>query len=86
MSDLNNRCSPWPGLSRPPTSSPHTSTSGNAPISVLDAATRNRAAQWLGRAGARLPTFAELADPSKIPQPRVAALRAVDADRPDPGN
>jgi cysteine synthase len=54
--------------------------------SVADAAKRDRAAQWLGRAGARLPTFAELADPSKMSQPRVAALHAVDPDRPDPAN
>ena len=54
--------------------------------SVADAAKRDRAAQWLGRAGARLPSFAELADPSNIPQSRVAALRSVDPDRPDPAN
>jgi cysteine synthase len=40
----------------------------------------------LHRAGARLPSFAELADPSKMPQSRVAALRSVDPDRPDPAN
>src|SRR5271156_5133306 len=53
---------------------------------VVDAAARDRAAQWLRRAGARLPRFAELADPSSIPQSRVATLRFVDADRPDPAN
>jgi cysteine synthase len=54
--------------------------------SVADPARRGRAAQWLGRAGARLPRFAELADPSNMPQPRVAALDSVDPDRPDPAN
>jgi cysteine synthase A len=53
---------------------------------VVDAAARDRAAQWLRRAGARLPSFAELADPRSMPQSRVAALRSVDADRPDPAN
>ncbi len=58
----------------------------NAPTSVLDAATRERAAQWLRQAGARLPSFAELADPSNMPQSRVAALHSVDPDQPDPAN
>jgi hypothetical protein len=58
----------------------------NAPTSVLDAATRDRAAQWLRRAGARLPSLAELADPSNMPQSRPAAIRCVDPDRPDPAN
>ena len=53
---------------------------------VVDAAARDRAAQWLRRAGARLPSFAELADPPRMPQSRVAALRSVDPDRPDPAN
>jgi cysteine synthase len=54
--------------------------------SVADAAERDRAAQWLGRAGAKLPSFAELANPSNMPPSRVAALRSVDSDRPDPAN
>jgi cysteine synthase len=58
----------------------------NAPTSVFDPATRDRAAQWLRRAGARLPSFAELADPSNMPQSRLAALRSVDPDLPDPAN
>ena len=41
---------------------------------------------WLRRAGARLPTFAELADPSSIPEGRRSALRSADPDRPDPAN
>ncbi len=53
---------------------------------VVDVAVRDRAAQWLGRAGVRLPSFAELADPRIMPQSRVAALRSVDPDRPDPAN
>src|SRR3984893_12109322 len=53
---------------------------------VVDAAARDRAAQWLRRTGARLPSFAELANPSSMPQSRVAALRSVDPDRPDPAN
>jgi cysteine synthase len=58
----------------------------SAPTSVGDVAVRDRAAQWLGRAGVRLPSFAELADPSIMPRSRVAALRSVDPDRPDPAN
>ena len=53
---------------------------------VVDTAVRDRAAQSLRQGGARLPSFAELADPSSIPQSRVAALRLVDPDRPDPAN
>ena len=56
------------------------------PTSVADAAKRDRAAHWLGRAGARLPSFAELADPRRIPKSRIAALDSVDPDRPDPAN
>ncbi len=54
--------------------------------SVADAAVRDRAAQWLRGAGARLPRFAELADPSNMPRSRIAALHAVDPDQPDPAN
>jgi len=53
---------------------------------IVDVAVRNRAAEWLGRAGARLPTFAELAAPSSIREPRRSALRSVDPDCPDPAN
>jgi cysteine synthase len=56
------------------------------PTSVADAAGRDRAAQLLGRAGARLPRFAELADPSIMAQSRAAALHSVEPDRPDPAN
>jgi cysteine synthase A len=53
---------------------------------VVDVATRDRAAQWLRQAAVRLPTFAELADPSTIRPSQVAALGNVDPDRPDPAN
>ncbi len=61
-------------------------TAGAAEIMVVDPAARDRAALWLGRAGARLPTFSELAAPSSIPESRLSALRSVDPDRPDPAN
>jgi cysteine synthase len=53
---------------------------------IVDRAVRDRAARWVGRVGARLPTFAELAEPSSVPETRRAALRSVDPDRPDPAN
>jgi cysteine synthase A len=62
------------------------SASETVETALLDAGTRDRAAAWLRRAGARLPTFAELADPARIPQSRVAALAAVDPDEADPAN
>jgi len=58
----------------------------NALTSVVDAAARDRAARWLGQAGARLPSFAEIADPPSMPQSRIAALDSADPDRPDPAN
>src|SRR6266446_853371 len=61
-------------------------TVGAVLATVVDAAARDRAAQSLGRAGARLPTFSELAAPSSIPESRLSALRSVDPDRPDPAN
>ena len=61
-------------------------TVGAVLTTVVDTAARDRAAQSLRRAGARLPTFAELAAPSSIPEPRIAALRSVDPDRPEPAN
>ena len=48
---------------------------------VVDRGVRDGAALWLGRAGVRLPSFAELARPRLIP-----GLPAVDPDRPDPAN
>ena len=53
---------------------------------IVAPAIRNRAARWLGRAGVRLPRFAELAVPSDIPAARAATLHSVDPDRPEPAN
>ena len=54
---------------------------------IADPATRNRAAAWLARAGVRLPSFTELADPSHIADTRYDnALSSTDPDRPDPTN
>jgi len=60
--------------------------SGEVVSTTVDRAVRDRAARWLGRAGVRLPSFAELAEPSRIPEGRKAALRSADPDRPDPAN
>ena len=53
---------------------------------IVDRVVRDRAARRLGRAGVRLPSFAELANPSRIPDAQKAALRSVDPDHPDPAN
>jgi cysteine synthase len=60
--------------------------SGEVVSAVVDPGIRDRAARWLGRAGVRLPTYAELADPSRIPETVGTALRSVDPDRPEPAN
>ena len=60
--------------------------SGEVVSTIIDCAVWNRAARWLGRAGIRLPTFAELAEPSRIPETRQTALRLAHPDRPDPAN
>jgi cysteine synthase A len=57
-----------------------------ASTTIVDRVVRDRAAQWLGRAGVRLPSFAELADPSSMGEKCAAALRLVDPDRPNPAN
>src|SRR6267378_2149585 len=57
-----------------------------AVTTVVDREIRDRAARWLGRAGVRLPTFAELADPGLIPESRRTALRSVDPDGLVPAN
>jgi cysteine synthase len=54
--------------------------------SVVDIATRDRTAAWLRQKAARLPTFSEFAVPWSIPEARIAALRSVDPDEPDPAN
>ena len=59
---------------------------GDVVTVLVDRSIRDRAARWLRRAGATLPTFAELASPSNISSTRIAALRAVDADDPVPAN
>ena len=59
---------------------------GGVVANVVDSGTRDRAARWLGQAKVRLPTFAELTDPSRIPRNQVAALRSVDPDQPNPAN
>jgi cysteine synthase len=53
---------------------------------VVDRSARDRAARWLGRTGIKLPSFAELADPSRILAARAAAIHSVDPDRPDAAN
>jgi cysteine synthase A len=53
---------------------------------VVDPLARDRAADWLRRAGAKLPRFAELADPSTVPQSRVSALGSIGPDLSDPAN
>jgi cysteine synthase A len=53
---------------------------------VVDRVVRDRAAQWLGRAGVQLPTFAELANPTRISKTRKAALRSLASELPDPVN
>jgi cysteine synthase len=60
--------------------------SGEVVSTIVDRAVWSRAARWLGRAGVRLPTFAELAEPSRIPETRKTALRSAHPDRPDPAN
>ena len=57
-----------------------------AATTVVDRRVRDRAARRLGRSGVLLPTFAELADPARIPECRRTALRSVDPDRLDPAN
>ena len=59
---------------------------GTIVSTIVDRVVRDRAARWLGRAGARLPTFAELAAPSRIPEAFRNALRSLDPDRPEPAN
>src|SRR5215469_525540 len=59
---------------------------GGVVAHVVNAAVRDRAASWLARAGARLPTLAQLADPFCIPEPRRNYLRSVGPDQPDAAN
>jgi hypothetical protein len=59
--------------------------SGEVVSTIIDCAVWNRAARWLGRAGVRLPTFAELAEPSRIPETRQTALGSAHPDWSRPG-
>ena len=53
---------------------------------IVDRATRDRAALSLARSGIRLPTFAELADPSGFVATRPGAAPSIDPDLPDAAN
>ncbi len=53
---------------------------------VVDREVRRRAAQHLGRQKIRLPTFAELADPARIPRGIEQSLSSVDPDAAHPLN
>ncbi len=53
---------------------------------ITDPETRARSIERLRAAGVRLPTFAELADPTRIPKSVEAALAEVDPDARDPRN
>ena len=53
---------------------------------IVDRVVRDRAARWLRQAGVKLPTFAELADPSRIPEASRSALQSVAPDCPEPAN
>ena len=56
------------------------------PTNVQDKDVRRRAVQRLKEKGVRLPTFAELADPARIPAAIRQALASVDPDAPHPLN
>ena len=53
---------------------------------VEDAAVRKRAVTLLKEKGVRLPTFAELADPSKVPAAFGRSLAGINPDAAHPGN
>ena len=53
---------------------------------LIDPNARDRAVAHFRSAGIVLPTFAELADPSRIPAPITESLRAVGPDEADPRN
>jgi hypothetical protein len=61
-------------------------TCDGAVTTLVDRAVRDRAARRLGRAGVRLPTFAELACPANIPEARRTQLRSIGPDRLHPAN
>jgi cysteine synthase len=53
---------------------------------VLDRTARDRAAAWLAQNRVRLPLFAELAEPRRIPKSIAASLGGIGADEPRPAN
>ncbi len=53
---------------------------------IIDTQARGRSIERLRAAGVRLPTFAELADPTRIPKSVEAALEEVEPDARDPRN
>ena len=55
-------------------------------LEMADATVYDRAVQRFSENGIRLPTFAQLADPSTLPADAVAQLDGVDRDEPDPRN
>ena len=55
-------------------------------LDLVDAGVRDRAVDRFRDNGIRLPTLAQLADPSTMPADAVAALDGVDRDGPDPRN
>jgi len=55
-------------------------------LEMADSAVYDRAVQRFSENGIRLPTFAQLADPSTLPADAVAQLDGVDRDEPDPRN
>ena len=57
-----------------------------APEREPDARTYERAVRHFQTAGIRLPTFAELADPARVPNHVRGSLAAIDPDVPDPLN
>jgi len=56
------------------------------PVRIEDPAVRKRAVTLLKEKGARLPTFAELADPTKAPSNIRKALSSIAPDEPHPYN
>jgi cysteine synthase len=56
------------------------------PVTVDDSAVRRRATALLKEKGVRLPTFAELAEPARVPQHVRAQIAGVGADDPHPAN
>jgi cysteine synthase len=56
------------------------------PTDIADRAVRRRAVGHLKKAGVRLPTFEELAEPEKAPRAIRAGLAGVDPDAPLPAN